>query len=56
MIETIYRILLKIEYDELHENIELHQIFHHLMKYPVEDLVKMKIKMIFYNVSLSESS
>ena len=26
---------IKIEDDELHENTELHQIFHHLVKYPV---------------------
>ena len=44
---------IKIEDDELHENTELHQIYHHLVKYPVEDLAKINLKDDFYVVSLS---
>ena len=34
---------IKIEHDELHENTELHQIFHHLLKYPVEVIISWTI-------------
>ena len=35
--------IIKIEHDELHENTELHQISHHLVKYPVEVIISSTI-------------
>ena len=55
IIETIYPVPYKIGDDELHENTALHQIFHHLVKYPKEDLVMTHLKNAFKFVSLLET-
>ena len=35
--------IIKIDHDDLHENTGLYQISHHLMKYPVEDIISWLI-------------